>query len=297
MRQTGFLPVGWETMRSNDGGKTIGETLAGLFYDLEKSSDTPDLDSQVLLARILDMPRSRVLAHPEISLTKSQSTKLKTMVARLQEGDPLPYILGHWEFFSLEFDVTPDVLIPRPETELMVEIALNWLRQRPECRRAADIGTGSGCIGITLAVNIPDLHVSATDISPKVIPVARRNAEKNHVEKRMDFVCCDLFPAGSYYDLIVANPPYIPTQVLRKLPIYGHEPTLALDGGPDGLTLIRRLITSLPNHLVAGGLLLMEVEASEGPAGLDLAFNAFSEARIHLHRDLAGHDRILEVQL
>ncbi len=113
----------------------------------------------------------------------------------------------------------------------------------------------------------------------------------------MEFLCCDLFPPDAEFDLIVANPPYIPTKTLHKLPIFGREPTLALDGGTDGLDLIRRLLTAAPDRLVPGGLLLMEIEASEGPAALSLACDIFSEAEIHLHKDLAGRDRILEIQV
>ena len=113
----------------------------------------------------------------------------------------------------------------------------------------------------------------------------------------MEFICCDLFPPETEFDLIVANLPYIPTKTLQKLPIFGREPTMALDGGPDGLQLIRGLLTAAPDRLVPGGLLLMEIEASEGAAALSLACDSFAEAEIHLHKDLAGRDRILEVQI
>jgi release factor glutamine methyltransferase len=271
--------------------------LEDLIFRLEKCSDTPGLDAQGLLARVLDRPRSWVMAHPEISLTRKRAAALDMMVVRLESGDPFPYVLGRWKFFSLEFEVTPDVLIPRPETELLVERAIAWLKTHPGLRHAADVGTGSGCIGISLAVNIPDLQVLASDISSRALKLARRNAMENAVEQRMEFICCDLFPPEIQFDLIVANLPYIPTKTLHKLPIYGSEPTLALDGGSDGLDLIRRLLTCAPDRLVPGGLLLMEIEASEGPAALSLACDIFAEAEIHLHKDLAGRDRILEVQV
>ena len=129
--------------------------------------------------------------------------------------------------FGLEFGVTPDVLIPRPETELLVERAVAWLRSHPGRRHAADVGTGSGCIGIALAANVPDLQVMASDISSDAVKMARRNAVKNSVATRVEVLCCDLFPPQSEFDLIVANLPYIPTKTLHKLPIYGHEPTMA----------------------------------------------------------------------
>jgi release factor glutamine methyltransferase len=228
---------------------------------------------------------------------------LEALVARLEGGEPLPYIVGAWEFFGLEFEVTPDVLIPRPETELLVEKSIAWLSKaeyRSREFRVLDVGTGSGCIAISLAVNLPGLSIIATDISPAALKVARCNAEKMNVSCYITFLETDLFPNACTLDsfqLIVANPPYIPTNTLLKIPIYGREPTLALDGGSDGLAIIRRILTGVSNRLRSGGLFLMEIETSEGPAVLSLASDAFPKARIRLDKDLAGHDRLLEIQV
>ena len=324
-RPTACLPAGWRMVTSKAGGQAVGETLDGLISRLEKTSDMPGLDAQVLLARLLDRPRSWVLAHPEAPLTGNRYTALEALVGRLEGGEPLPYIVGHWEFFGLEFEVTPDVLIPRPETELLVERALTWLRSRPtlkrraidtksaetdwEMPRALDVGTGSGCIAIALAVNTPELRITATDISSAALRVARRNSERLGVANRVTFLESDLIPdtispnsllpdplLPTSFSLIVANLPYIPTNTLYKIPVYGREPTLALDGGSDGLVLIRRILTEAPDRLISGGLFLMEIEASAGPAVLSLAYGAFPKARIHLHKDLAGHDRLLEIK-
>jgi release factor glutamine methyltransferase len=284
-------------MMIKGGRRTVGSVLDDLIFRLAKHSDTPGLDARSLLARVMDRPGSWVIAHPEAPLTPKRAAALETLVVRLESGDPLPYVLGSWEFFGLEFEVTPDVLIPRPETELLVERAIVWLQAQPDRRHAADVGTGSGCMGIALAANVPELQVMATDISSAAVEMARRNAVKNGVSRRMEFLCCDLFPPEVEFDLIVANPPYIPTRTLHKLPIYGHEPTVALDGGADGLQMIRRLLSAAPDRLVPGGLLLMEIEASEGPAALSLACDVFAEADIHLHEDLSGRDRILEIQI
>ncbi len=294
---TGCLPAGWMTMANKPGGKTVRQSLEQMISRLEKNSDTPALDARGLVGHVLRKPVSWVMAHPEISLTTGQAAALENLVMRLEHGDPFPYILGHWEFFGLEFEVTPDVLIPRPETEFLVELAIGWLRVHPAFRHAVDVGTGSGCIGISLAANIPDLRLLASDISAGALKVARRNAAKNGVEARIDFACCDLLPAGSEFDLIVANLPYIPTRTLHRLPVFGREPTVALDGGKDGLDLIQRLLDVAPSRLVRGGLLLMEIEASEGPLALSYACDVFAESEIHLHKDLAGHDRILEIQV
>jgi release factor glutamine methyltransferase len=302
MRLTAYLQAGWRMVPSKTGGRTVGETLDGLIFRLEKISDMPALDAQVLMARLLDVPRSWVLAHPEARLTGNRSGALEALVARLEGGEPLPYVLGAWEFFGQEFEVTPDVLIPRPETELLVERAIAWLRKSErESRelRVMDVGTGSGCIAISLAVHVPGLSITATDISPAALKVARRNAKKMSVSGCITFLETDLFPNACNPDsffLIVANPPYIPTNTLYEIPVYGREPTLALDGGSDGLVLIRRIFKEVPNRLVSGGLFLMEIEASQGQVVLSLASDSFPKARIHLHKDLAGHDRLLEVQ-
>lgn len=148
-----------------------------------------------------------------------------------------------------------------------------------------------------MAVNIPGLQVMGSDISPAAIKIAKRNAMKNGVGQRMEFICCDLLPPETEYNMIVANLPYIPTKTLHELPLYGREPTIALDGGADGLQLIRGLLHAAPDRMAPGGLLLMEIEASEGAAAISLAYDSFAEAEIHLYKDLAGHDRILEVQI
>jgi release factor glutamine methyltransferase len=281
----------------NEATKTIGAALGDLIVRLKKNSETASLDAQVLVSHVLRQSSAWVLAHPENTIPDSKVDKLERLAFRLEGGEPLPYVLGRWEFFGLDFLVTPDVLIPRPETELLVERALAWLDRHPGQRRAADIGTGSGCIGIALAANMPDLQVMASDLSAEALKLAQKNAINNGVAGRMVYMCCDLFPPELQFDLIVANLPYIPTQTLSRLPIYGREPTMALDGGEDGLKLIRRLLNAAPERLAPGGYLLMELEESEGLSALSLANNAFTEAEIHLHKDLAGHNRILEIQV
>ncbi len=284
-------------MTINIGEQTIEAVLDEVFTRLEKVSDTPGLDAQVVLANLLERSRSWMMAHPEMPLTGDQSVALEHLLRRLEGGEPLPYVLGRWEFFGLEFDVSKEVLIPRPETELLVERAIAWLQAHPDYTRVADIGTGCGCIGISLAVNVPGISVLATDISSKALELARWNAIKHGVESRVEFVQQDLLPNGEEFHLIVSNPPYIPTATLHRLPIFGREPTLALDGGADGLDLVRRILMAAPNCLVPGGLFLMEIEASEGSAVISLAYDAFSEAQIHLHKDLSGNERLLEIQV
>jgi release factor glutamine methyltransferase len=273
--------------------------------------ETPALDAQVLLAHITGRSRAWVLAHPEAGLTPEQESALETAIGQLQDGAPLPYVLGHWEFFGLDFDVTPDVLIPRPETELLVETALGWVRTHPEAAyHFVDVGTGSGCIPVALAVHVPRADIVATDISPAALSVAQRNAEKHGVEERITFVECDLLPAdglSSIVDVFTANLPYIPTATLTGLDVYKHEPILALDGGPgDGLSLIRRLLALLtaktdtgfavsaqPN----GSLVLLEIEQRQGAAVSVLARAAFPDADIYIKKDLAGIDRLAVIEI
>lgn len=265
-------------------------------------SDTPALDASVLLAHILQKPRTWVMAHPELTLATEQQKQLDDSLRRLERGESFPYVLGHWEFFGMEFEVTPDVLIPRPETELLVERAIAWLQESSRRKSVADVGTGSGVIAISLAVNIPDVHVLATDISRPALQVAQNNASKFGVLERIDFLQCDLLPEDTaprqhYLDLICANLPYIPTETLSHLPVFGREPSLALDGGDDGLQLIHRLLHIAPDWLAPHGMILLEIEATRGSQASDLARGLFPEAAIQLHQDLAARDRLLEIRL
>jgi len=277
-----------------------GELLTELQH--RHHSDTTELDVQLLLAYELGYSRTSLLAHLDAPLTQRQIASIHAAFARLEAGEPLPYILGHWEFYGLDLDITPDVLIPRPETELLVEKAIKWLKNSPERRTVADVGTGSGAIAIAIAMHVPGVRILATDVSYNALKVAKRNAEKFHVHHRIDFLQCNLLPqhidplpTDCHFDLICANLPYIPTKTLHELPIYGHEPTLALDGGADGLDLYRHLLQLAPDWLAPNGLMLLELETSQGMKALSLAYDMFSEASIKLQQDLTGRDRLLEI--
>ena len=282
--------------------KKLKDLLQESIARINSFSDTPQLDAQVLLAHVIQKPRAWVIAHPEYDVTEKEKNQIDLALQKLEAGEPLPYILGKWEFFGLEFDITKDVLIPRPETELLVEKAIAWLQVSPERRTIADIGTGSGVIATSIAMHVPDAHILATDISRDALKVAQYNACKFQVNHLIDFLQCDLLPqhidnlsTDRHFDLICANPPYIPTDKLRQLPIFGREPTLALDGGADGLDAYRRLFKLAPDWLAPQGMMLLETEASLGVQALGLAYDTFSDVSIHLHQDLAGHDRLLEI--
>jgi len=262
---------------------------------------------QVLLAHVTGRNRTWLLAHPELSLTPGQEKALEIATRQLEQGVPLPYIIGHWEFFGLDFKVSPEVLIPRPETELLIETALRWVRTHPPLgpvHRFIDIGTGSGIIPVTLAVHVPSAEITATDISPAALAIARQNAEKHGVEGRIRFFQADLLDSGrstvdglpASVDILTANLPYIPTETLKELDVFGKEPTLALDGGPEGLDLIRRLLAQISATKLSVGLILLEIEARQGLAVKALARDHFPAAEIEIKKDLAGHDRLVIVQ-
>jgi len=281
-------------------GITIQELLPQLSQQLHQISETGTLDAQVLLAYCLEKPRTWILAHPEAAVNNTQYNNIIQAAGRLMHGEPLPYVLGHWEFYGLDFLVTPDVLIPRPETELMTERAIKWLQLHPHKRKAVDIGTGSGCIGISLAKHIPDLHIVLTDISSEALKVARLNGEKHGVLDRLEFHRSNLLDRISSpfaFDLICANLPYIPTQTLEELPVAEREPRLALDGGLSGTKVIKRLLKQAKSQLTPGGLMLVEIDPAQCDQVISLAQKHYSFSKVQILRDLSGRDRCLEIEL
>ena len=277
--------------------------LSDITKHLSSISDSPALDASVLLAHIVDKPRTWILAHPELALTTEQQKRLEQSIAALDSGVSFPYVLGRWEFFGLPFKVTPDVLIPRPETELLVEKAIVWLNKNTNRRSVADVGTGSGAIAVSIACNVRDAKILATDVSRHALQVAAQNATTHTVTDKIHFMECDLLPEQiqaksriEKIDLLCANLPYIPTATLHQLSVFGREPTLALDGGSSGFKLIERLLQLAPQYLAANAAILLEFEATLGRQALEVSRRILPQANIKLHKDLAGHDRLLEIQ-
>lgn len=259
--------------------------------------EQPHQVALILLAHVLQKPKTWVLAHPETHLNPDQKAHLEQLVSRLQQGEPLPYLTGRQAFYGLDFAVSTAVLIPRPETELLVEEALNWLEAHPDAKNALDVGTGSGCIAITLATRKLWLAITATDLSPAALEIAKQNAETHQVDTQIYFQQTDLLAAGAQtFDLVCANLPYIPTSKLAEVNTLAFEPTLALDGGADGLSLIRRLLEQLPSRLNSPALVLLETEATLGEETLTLAKTAFPQADTRLLKDLAGLDRLVRIE-
>lgn len=276
---------------------TIAEWLNRATQTLRPITETPSIEAQALLAHVLGVSRAYLLAHPEQPLNESALESLARLLRRLEQGEPLPYVLGRQEFYGLPIKVTPAVLIPRPETEVLVEYALAWLRENPSRRAATDVGTGSGCIAISLAYHISNLKVLALDRSRAALQVAQENVRHFGLMNRVYLVQADLLnPVDTSFDLICANLPYIPTSRLPTLRVTDYEPLEALDGGPKGLNLIQRLLEQAPYCISAGGLLLIEIDASQAEVLPALARRLFPRARIEVRPDLAGLPRLLVIQ-
>lgn len=275
---------------------SISENLRRAALALEAAQvDAPRLSAEVLLAHVSGLSRTQILARPDQNVPSDALAHFDRLVERAVAGEPLAYIVGHREFYGLDFTTDARALVPRPETELLVDLALKGL---PENARVADVGTGSGCIAVVIAVRAPSARLTAIDVSPEALTLAQRNAQRHRVADRITFTQTDLLKnaAPAAFHLICANLPYIATPELETLPVVKHEPRLALDGGPDGLTLIRHLLVDAPRVLRPQGRLLLEIGAQQGKAAFALAGAFFPNARVRLHKDLAGLDRIVEVQ-
>ncbi|WP_026369291.1 peptide chain release factor N(5)-glutamine methyltransferase [Kallotenue papyrolyticum] len=276
---------------------TVESALRSATRRLAPVSPTPGLDAQVLLAHVLGVSRARLLSDSQRTLTAAQQAAYQALIARRAALEPVAYLIGRKEFFGRDFSVDRRVLIPRPETELIVELALQHARRCGLPARVADIGTGSGCLAITLALEFPQARVFAVDCSEAALEVARLNAERHGVAGRVTFLLGDaLAPLPQPVDLIVANPPYT---VLAEVEegVRRWEPHLALDGGAQqGFAEPARWLAQAPSRLCPGGLLLMEIAAWQGAQALAAARAAFPTAETRLYQDLAGHDRVLLVR-
>lgn len=260
-------------------------------------SESFGLDTQVLLAHVMGTERGWLLAHPEAVLTAQQAEAWETAASRVEAGEALPYVIGEWEFYGLKFTIDHNVLIPRPETELLVEAGVDWLRAHMGARRAADIGTGSGCIAVALVANVPDLHIVAGEFSDAAMEVARANVLRHGVGERVQLVRSDLMAQmPGPFDLICANLPYIPSARLPTLEVSKREPMVALDGGPDGLKYIRPFLQQAAERLASPGLVLAELDASLEAAAIELAQGLWPTAKVAVRKDLAGLPRLLVVE-
>jgi release factor glutamine methyltransferase len=278
---------------------TLGAALEWALRELQQTESGPLL-AQVILARRIHQSRSHILAHPEEILPPDDGAAYCALVGRARGGEPLPYLTGFQEFFGLAFEVSPAVLIPRPETELLVSTALDWIPadgRNAAGIRAVDLGTGSGCIAAALAIHTPGLSVIAADVSAAALAVAARNVARHRVADRVRLMQADLLTAlRGPIDLLCANLPYALTPSLEGNPVIRFEPRLALDGGPDGLRLVARAIGQAAPRMAAGGLALFEIDAAHAAPARDTARRFFPQATVKVKKDLAGWERLLIVR-
>jgi release factor glutamine methyltransferase len=262
--------------------------------------DAPAHTARVLLARVTGRAKEWLIAHNEEQLTPGQQAHFESLLARVVAHEPMFYVLGQREFFGLELDIDKRVLIPRPETEMLVELALAALSASSNVIDVFDIGTGSGAVPIAIAVNAPTARVLASDVSTDALEVARHNARKHGVDARVTFVHSDLLAGIDGLPVVLtANLPYVTREEIDGLPpeIQDHEPRVALDGGPDGLDLVRALLAQIAARLPGSPLraAYFEIGASQGPAALAAAHAALPGARCAMLKDLGKRDRVLAV--
>jgi len=255
--------------------------------------DEADLDARVLAERALGWDAARLLAHGDRKASPEFSDRYRGLTARRAARVPMAYIVGLQEFWNLEFEVSPAVLIPRPETELIVEIALEIVSASATCA-IADVCTGSGCLAVAIAHERRSITVVATDLSDAALAIARRNAVRHRVDSRIRFARADVLEGiAGRFDLIVANPPYVrdDDHPMLQPEVRDHEPPLALVAGPDGLDLIRRLAAQAPERLVDGGTLVFEIGFGQAEAVERLISESPRLRMIDVRRDLQGIPR------
>jgi release factor glutamine methyltransferase len=281
---------------------TVGRLLTWTTDFLKgKGADSPRLDAEVLLAHARGCQRIELYTAFEEVPADDVRTAFRELVGRRAKGTPVAYLVGRREFFSLMFEVTSDVLIPRPETETLVVRAIDLAKSsNSDSLRIADVGSGSGIIAVTMAKRVKNCRVTAIDISPAALEVARGNAEKHGVSDRIEFVESDLFaavPAGRF-GMVLSNPPYVAASEMATLPadVRDHEPHIALDGGEHGTQVIERLVPQAAERLQPGGWLLMEV----GPANADLVENIVKANTVfelsETLKDSAGLPRVVQAK-
>lgn len=267
-------------------------------YFEEKGIENPRLDAELLLCEVLQCQRVKLFLDFERPLSEEELTTFKGLVVRRAKAEPLAYILGHKEFMGLDFKVSAATLVPRPETELLVESIVKAAKLlKPEGDvKLLDLGTGSGAIVVAALVELPQAKGVGVDISIEALKIAKENGEAQGLQGRIGFVYSDLFsriPQDKKFDIIVSNPPYIPSKVIAELAKdVQQEPRGALDGGADGLDFYRRIIAEAENYLEADGLLAFEIGYDQGAEVVELCKKAgFTE--VALRKDYANHDRMV----
>ena len=277
------------------------EWTGGFF--VRKAVDSPRLSAELLLAHVLSVPRIRLYTDYERPLGEKELSEYRELVRRAGEQEPIAYLTGRAHFFNLELEVSAGALIPRPDTETLVENVIQSCRHQPglEAPRVLDLCTGSGCIAAALAQNLRSAVVVAIDISPVAVEVARRNVEKLGLAERVSIEQGDLYePLRKAvdvrpFDIIVSNPPYIPSEQIASLDrtVRDYEPLAALDGGPDGLAAHRRILAEAPERLVSGGRIFLEIQFDQGEAAKQMLVDSGVFGQVRVVKDYGGHDRVV----
>ena len=270
-------------------------------YLTDKNIDSPRLSAELLLSHVLEMKRIELYMYFDKPVEKEQLDVLHNMVRRAGQSEPIAYLTGKTEFYSIELNITPDCLIPRPETELLVEKAVEFLRTRIGRQFVCDLCAGCGCITVAIAKNFADADIIATDISDAALKIASENIEKHHLKDRIKLFCGDLFDPvvpgldAAKFDLIVCNPPYVSAPEFEKLDknVKDYEPRIALFAGVDGLDIYRRIIDKIDTFLKPDAALMLEIGYSQGQAVKELLEQAACFAKVTIEKDFHNNDRIV----
>ena len=277
----------------------IAELIHEAASRLEAASiDDARLEAEVLLAHVLGCDRAHLLARLGDAVADDAVARFEALLTRRLAHEPLAYIVGHREFYGIEIECLPGALIPRPETEMLVALALDEVRRRGDALRVVDVGTGTGAIAVAIATSAPGVRITAIDASADALAVARRNVERAGLAGRIELCAGDLLEGRGAFDVIVANLPYVSAAEWKSLApeIREHEPRGALVGGDGGTEAIERLLRQAPPHLAPGGLLAAEMGATQGARLLAVARACFPDADVCVIKDLAGLDRVLVVR-
>ena len=278
--------------------KKLLEWVSGYFE--ERGIDSPRLSAELLLCHVMELERIQLYTLPDRVVEPPQLAQLRALVKRAGEHEPIAYLVGRCEFYSLPLTITPDCLIPRPETEHLVEKSVSFLRERMGAQHVLDLCTGSGCIAAAIAKNVKDVQVAATDISDAALKVAAGNIEKLKLTDKVKLLCGDLFDPiikgldEAQFDLIISNPPYVSESEYETMDknVKEFEPTHALLAGADGLDVYQRIIGKVGDFLKPDGALMMEIGYAQGPAVGELLESAGVFQTIAIEKDFANKDRI-----
>jgi len=270
-------------------------------YFTDKKIDSPRLSAELLLSNVLQLKRIDLYTQFDKPVPEEKLDVLHELVKRAGKHEPVNYITGKTEFFSIEFEISPDCLIPRPETELLVERAVEFLRSRGAKKLVCDLCTGCGCIAVAIAKNVPSVDIIATDISDAALNIAAKNIEKHNLKNRIKLLCGDLFDPLiaqldiAKFDLIVCNPPYVSSSEYQALGrnVKDYEPKIALYAGDDGLDTYRKITEKVCDFLNPDADLILEIGYSQGPAVKELLEKTACFDEIKIEKDYQNNDRIV----